>query len=91
MEIVEKTQVTLTHTLCILYVHIRVFMLLAFSSFSMSPRFMEVMVCVMHLNHIFRSRDLVKKNESKISKLPHGETPDDRFWDRGFTSPKVHA
>ncbi|KAJ4916588.1 hypothetical protein Rs2_02138 [Raphanus sativus] len=45
---------------------------------------------LMHsLNHIFRSRDLVKKNERKIAKLSHGETPDDRFRDRGFTSPKV--
>ncbi|CAH8306800.1 unnamed protein product [Eruca vesicaria subsp. sativa] len=45
---------------------------------------------LMHsLNHIFRSRDLVKKNERKISKLCHGETPDDRFRDRAFTSPKV--
>lgn len=44
----------------------------------------------MQLNHIFRSRDLVKKNERKIAKLSHGETPDDRFRDRGFTSPKVH-
>ncbi|KAL0877171.1 hypothetical protein Bca101_026876 [Brassica carinata] len=45
---------------------------------------------LMHsLNHIFRSRDLVKKNDNKISKLSHGETPDNRFWDRGFTSPKV--
>ncbi|KAL0682425.1 hypothetical protein Bca4012_049272 [Brassica carinata] len=43
----------------------------------------------MQLNHIFRARDLVKKNESKISKLSDGETPDDRFRDRGFTSPKV--
>ncbi|KAG2280834.1 hypothetical protein Bca52824_052054 [Brassica carinata] len=43
----------------------------------------------MQLNHIFRARDLVKKNESKISKLSDGETPNDRFRDRGFTSPKV--
>ncbi|CAH8388937.1 unnamed protein product [Eruca vesicaria subsp. sativa] len=49
---------------------------------------------LMHsLNHIFRTRDLVKKNESKIAK--HRETSeqeilsDDGFLDQGFTRPKV--
>ncbi|ESQ35029.1 hypothetical protein EUTSA_v10006892mg [Eutrema salsugineum] len=49
---------------------------------------------LMHsLNHIFRTRDLVKKNESKIVK--HRETSeeeilsDDGFLDQGFTRPKV--
>ncbi|CAN8312404.1 unnamed protein product [Cochlearia groenlandica] len=49
---------------------------------------------LMHsLNHIFRTRDLVKKNESKIAK--HQETSeeeilsDDGFLDQGFTRPKV--
>ncbi|CAH2037116.1 unnamed protein product [Thlaspi arvense] len=49
---------------------------------------------LMHsLNHIFRTRDLVKKNESKIAK--NRETAeeeilsDDGFLDQGFTRPKV--
>nr|VDD56218.1 unnamed protein product [Brassica oleracea] len=49
---------------------------------------------LMHsLNHIFKTRDLVKKNESKIAK--HRETSeeeilsDDGFLDQGFTRPKV--
>lgn len=48
---------------------------------------------LMHsLNHIFKTRDLVKKNESKIAK--HRETSeqeilsDDGFLDQGFTRPK---
>lgn len=47
----------------------------------------------MQLNHIFKTRDLVKKNESKIAK--HRETSeeeilsDDGFLDQGFTRPKV--
>ncbi|KAK4257709.1 hypothetical protein QN277_007266 [Acacia crassicarpa] len=44
---------------------------------------------IMHsLNHVFRTRDLVKKNEAKFAKL--GETADgDEFRDQGFTCPKV--
>ncbi|XP_010459374.1 PREDICTED: U3 small nucleolar RNA-associated protein 25-like isoform X1 [Camelina sativa] len=49
---------------------------------------------LMHsLNHIFKTRDLVKKNDSKIGK--HRETSeeevlsDDGFLDQGFTRPKV--
>ncbi|XVE71860.1 hypothetical protein DITRI_Ditri10aG0185700 [Diplodiscus trichospermus] len=49
---------------------------------------------LMHsLNHIFRTRDLVRKNDAKISK--HQEStkedilPDDSFLDQGFTRPKV--
>ncbi|XP_009780141.1 protein NUCLEOLAR FACTOR 1 [Nicotiana sylvestris] len=49
---------------------------------------------VMHsLNHIFRTRDLVKKNEAKITKLPESVKADtltnEAFLDRGFTRPKV--
>lgn len=46
----------------------------------------------MQLNHIFKTRDLVKKND-KIAK--HQETAeeeilsDDAFLDQGFTRPKV--
>ncbi|KAJ8770512.1 hypothetical protein K2173_018003 [Erythroxylum novogranatense] len=49
---------------------------------------------LMHsLNHIFRTRDLVKKNDSKVVK--HKESSkdefiaDDNFLDHGFTRPKV--
>ncbi|XP_022728923.1 U3 small nucleolar RNA-associated protein 25 isoform X3 [Durio zibethinus] len=49
---------------------------------------------LMHsLNHIFRTRDLVRKNDAKISK--HQEStkeeilPGDDFLDQGFTRPKV--
>ncbi|KAL3625173.1 hypothetical protein CASFOL_030627 [Castilleja foliolosa] len=49
---------------------------------------------LMHsLNHIFRSRDLIAKNERKLSKTPEsleGESVDgDQCLDRGFTRPKV--
>lgn len=47
----------------------------------------------MQLNHIFRTRDLVKKNEAKITKLPESVKADtltnEAFLDRGFTRPKV--
>ncbi|XP_061355845.1 protein NUCLEOLAR FACTOR 1 [Gastrolobium bilobum] len=44
---------------------------------------------IMHsLNHIFRTRDCVKKNDAKLTRL--GESADiDRFRDQGFTRPKV--
>ncbi|XP_061362409.1 protein NUCLEOLAR FACTOR 1-like [Gastrolobium bilobum] len=43
---------------------------------------------IMHsLNHIFRTRDCVKKNDAKLTRL--GESADiDRFRDQGFTRPK---
>ncbi|KAH0656994.1 hypothetical protein KY285_031876 [Solanum tuberosum] len=49
---------------------------------------------VMHsLNHIFRTRDLVKKNEAKLAKLQDNVKADilsnEAFLDRGFTRPKV--
>ncbi|XP_010513455.1 PREDICTED: U3 small nucleolar RNA-associated protein 25-like [Camelina sativa] len=46
---------------------------------------------LMHsLNHIFRTRDLIKKNESKISKLSEEEVlSDGGFLDQCFTRPKV--
>ncbi|EOA29995.1 hypothetical protein CARUB_v10013099mg [Capsella rubella] len=46
---------------------------------------------LMHsLNHIFRSRDLVKKNECKIHSLSVEEIlSDDGLRDQGFTRPKV--
>ncbi|KAL3625165.1 hypothetical protein CASFOL_030619 [Castilleja foliolosa] len=49
---------------------------------------------LMHsLNHIFRSRDLIAKNERKLSQTPEsleGESVDgDQCLDRGFTRPKV--
>ncbi|PHT84208.1 hypothetical protein T459_12651 [Capsicum annuum] len=49
---------------------------------------------IMHsLNHIFRTRDLVKKNEAKLAKLQENVKADvlnnEAFFDRGFTRPKV--
>ncbi|XP_015082990.1 U3 small nucleolar RNA-associated protein 25 [Solanum pennellii] len=49
---------------------------------------------VMHsLNHIFRTRDLVKKNEAKLAKIQDNVKADilsnEAFLDRGFTRPKV--
>ncbi|KAF3647890.1 putative cadmium/zinc-transporting ATPase HMA2-like [Capsicum annuum] len=45
------------------------------------------------LNHIFRTRDLVKKNEAKLAKLQENVKADvlnnEAFFDRGFTRPKV--
>lgn len=47
----------------------------------------------MQLNHIFRTRDLVKKNEAKLAKLQENVKADilsnEAFLDRGFTRPKV--
>jgi hypothetical protein len=48
---------------------------------------------IMQLNHIFRTRDLVTKNDSKVGK--HWENAKDEllsgdeFLDHGFTRPKV--
>ncbi|KAK9104212.1 hypothetical protein Scep_021056 [Stephania cephalantha] len=48
---------------------------------------------IMHsLNHVFRTRDLVKRNEAKLAKLNENNIVvpnDDGFLDRGFTRPKV--
>ncbi|XP_060196243.1 protein NUCLEOLAR FACTOR 1-like, partial [Lycium barbarum] len=49
---------------------------------------------IMHsLNHIFRTRDLVKKNEAKLAKLQENVKANvlnnESFLDRGFTRPKV--
>ncbi|PHT50697.1 hypothetical protein CQW23_10444 [Capsicum baccatum] len=49
---------------------------------------------IMHsLNHIFRTRDLIKKNEAKLAKLQENVKADvlnnEAFFDRGFTRPKV--
>ncbi|XP_068310723.1 protein NUCLEOLAR FACTOR 1-like isoform X2 [Pyrus communis] len=45
------------------------------------------------LNHVFKTRDLVMKNDAKVSKLretANNEIPtDDSFLDHGFTRPKV--
>lgn len=47
----------------------------------------------MQLNHIFRTRDIVTKNDSKVAK--HGENVTEQllagggFLDHGFTRPKV--
>jgi U3 small nucleolar RNA-associated protein 25 len=48
---------------------------------------------LMQLNHVFRIRDLVTKNDSKLAKHPEiadSEIFDgDSFRDQGFTRPKV--
>ncbi|XP_021816013.1 U3 small nucleolar RNA-associated protein 25 isoform X1 [Prunus avium] len=49
---------------------------------------------IMHcLNHVFRTRDLVTKNDAKASKRQETDNneilADDNFLDRGFTRPKV--
>ncbi|TKY72738.1 U3 small nucleolar RNA-associated protein 25 [Spatholobus suberectus] len=44
---------------------------------------------IMHsLNHVFRARDCVKKNDAKLTKLKEN-ADSDRFRDQGFTRPKV--
>ncbi|QCE13438.1 U3 small nucleolar RNA-associated protein 25 [Vigna unguiculata] len=44
---------------------------------------------IMHsLNHVFRTRDCVKKNDAKLTKLKE-YTESDKFRDQGFTRPKV--
>ncbi|KAL2997699.1 hypothetical protein AAZX31_09G055200 [Glycine max] len=44
---------------------------------------------IMHsLNHVFRTRDCVKKNDSKLTKLKEN-ADSDKFRDQGFTRPKV--
>lgn len=47
----------------------------------------------LQLNHLFKSRDLVTKNDAEVAK-PQVHTKDEipnsvGFRDRGFTSPKV--
>lgn len=48
---------------------------------------------IMQLNHVFRTRDIVSKNDSKLAKHPEiadSEIFDgDSFRDQGFTRPKV--
>ncbi|CAL2225980.1 unnamed protein product [Prunus armeniaca] len=49
---------------------------------------------IMHcLNHVFRTRDLVMKNDAKVSKRQETDNneilADDNFLDHGFTRPKV--
>ncbi|CAN6725636.1 unnamed protein product [Malus baccata var. baccata] len=45
------------------------------------------------LNHVFKTRDLVTKNDAKVSKLRETACNeiliDDSFLDHGFTRPKV--
>ncbi|KAL9314724.1 hypothetical protein ACSQ67_020176 [Phaseolus vulgaris] len=44
---------------------------------------------IMHsLNHVFRTRDSVRKNDAKLTKLKE-HTESDKFRDQGFTRPKV--
>lgn len=46
----------------------------------------------MQLNHVFKTRDLVLKNDAKMAKHKENakdEMPNDSFLDQGFTRPKV--
>ncbi|KAK1289867.1 hypothetical protein QJS10_CPB18g00060 [Acorus calamus] len=49
--------------------------------------------CIVKLNHVLRSRDLIAKNDAKLSKHPESKQDDilsgDGFLDHGFTRPKV--
>lgn len=48
---------------------------------------------IMQLNHMLRTRDLVKKNDAKVGKLQENTKDEilnsDDLLDRGFTRPKV--
>ena len=48
---------------------------------------------IMQLNHVLKTRDLVTKNDTKLAKHPESadnEIPNgDSFLDHGFTRPKV--
>ena len=48
----------------------------------------------MQLNHVFRTRDLVLKNDAKVAKLQENAKneilTDDSLRDHGFTRPKVY-
>lgn len=50
---------------------------------------------ILQLNHIFRSKDLMIKNEKKLAKsegsMESKSVDDDAFRDRGFTRPKVYS
>ena len=48
----------------------------------------------MQLNHVFKTRDLVTKNEKKLAKEKESKTEgildSESFLDQGFTRPKVN-
>lgn len=48
---------------------------------------------IMQLNHVFKSKDLMVKNERKLAKNQESveckSVDDDAYRDRGFTRPKV--
>lgn len=50
-------------------------------------------MCCLQLNHVFTTRDLVTKNDSKLAKRQERDDEeilnDDRFLDHGFNRPKV--
>ena len=95
----KKTQILWMPILCILCVLVLPFsalwFLLRFHVRLLSNLFLWVVKqYIMQLNHIFRTRDLVRKNDAKISKH-QGRTkedilPGDGFLDQGFTRPKVY-
>ena len=93
-EALQKTQMSWMHTLCSVYVLVS-YSLKNINIFMFYFRNCHlILINYMQLNHVFKTRDLVTKNDAKVSKLretANNEIPaDDSFLDHGFTRPKVY-